>query len=203
MPSLLFIDSQDSFSFNIIDSFYKLGVKNIKMISSTFYQTKEEWKSCCTDSKYSHIILGPGPGAPEEHPLIIDALREVINPTPILGICLGYQIIMTAFYAKIVPTGAPNHGIASAIVHTGKSRLFDSLPETFLVGRYHSLGGYRAQDPIRITATINTGIITDPPLIMAIEHQTLPIFGVQFHPESFLSEHGLTLLNNFCNILKK
>ncbi len=197
--SVLFIDNRDSFTYNIIEYLHRLHVPYISIKDSICTQDVDEWKELI--QPFSHLILGPGPGAPDDFPHIIELIPQLENRIPVLGICLGHQMIIKAYGGDVKPTGFPIHGKTSPIFYSQACQLFNSMPNPFLAGRYHSLGAYETPDALYAVAHLKhemTSYITSP--IMAVEHKTAPIFGVQFHPESFLSEHGLTLLSNFLNL---
>jgi anthranilate synthase/aminodeoxychorismate synthase-like glutamine amidotransferase len=140
----------------------------------------------------SHIILSPGPCSPAEAGISIDVVRHFGPTIPILGVCLGHQCIGAAYGADIVRAMRPVHGRTSPIAHDGSS-IFAGLPTPFRAARYHSLVIARAGLPadLRVTATAEDGEI------MAVEHVRHPVVGVQFHPESVLTEHGYVLLDRF------
>lgn len=144
------------------------------------------------------IILSPGPKRPQDAVECRSVLREFQNKIPILGVCLGHQVIAETFGAVVSKGARPMHGKISDLSHDGTG-LFDGLPETYRVTRYHSLAvcenGFPAQ--LRINARTEDGVI------MGIEHRTLPIYGVQFHPEAVLTEYGHELLENFQKICKR
>lgn len=144
------------------------------------------------------IILSPGPKRPQDAVECRSVLREFQNKIPILGVCLGHQVIAETFGAVVSKGARPMHGKISDLSHDGTG-LFDGLPETYRVIRYHSLAvcenGFPAQ--LRINARTEDGVI------MGIEHRTLPIYGVQFHPEAVLTEYGHELLENFQKICKR
>src|SRR5437764_1303397 len=140
----------------------------------------------------SHIIISPGPCSPGEAGISTDVVRRFGPTIPILGVCLGHQCIGAAYGAGIVRAGRPVHGKAARIDHDGRG-VFAGLPSPFLAARYHSLVLARAGLPadLRVTATADDGEI------MAVEHVRHPVIGVQFHPESVLTEHGYVLLDRF------
>jgi anthranilate synthase/aminodeoxychorismate synthase-like glutamine amidotransferase len=140
----------------------------------------------------SHIVISPGPCSPTEAGISTDVVRRLGPTIPILGVCLGHQCIGAAYGAPIVRAGRPMHGKASCIHHDGRG-IFTGLPSPFQAARYHSLAIARTGVPpeLRITAT------TDDGEIMAVEHTSHPVVGLQFHPESVLTEHGYRLLDRF------
>jgi anthranilate synthase component 2 len=140
----------------------------------------------------SHIIISPGPCSPAEAGVSTEVVRRVGAQIPILGVCLGHQCIGAAYGGEIVRAGHPMHGKTSRITHSGAG-LFTGLPNPFTATRYHSLVIAPASVPpsLRITATSEDGEI------MAVQHVEHPVYGVQFHPESVLTEHGYRLLDHF------
>jgi para-aminobenzoate synthetase component II len=140
----------------------------------------------------SHIIISPGPCSPKEAGISTDLVRQAGPSIPILGVCLGHQCIGAAYGGEILRAGAPMHGKTSRIHHSGTG-LFHGLPSPFTATRYHSLviGPASVPDTLRVTATSDDGEI------MAVQHVEHPVYGVQFHPESVLTEHGYRLLDHF------
>jgi anthranilate synthase component 2 len=193
---LLIIDHYDSFSAMIADYCHQLGA-NYQMLTTD--QISEE---TLTELKPEHIIIGPGPGHPNAREL--DATKKLMRTAiyqqiPLLGICLGHQLIGEIYGARVITATQISHGIICEIQQTG-SRLFNGLPERYWVTRYHSLlieaASLRTTE-LQITAT------TAEHEVMAIEHPNLPVFGIQFHPESVSSEYGLELMANFLAIQNK
>ena len=140
----------------------------------------------------SHIIISPGPCSPKEAGISTELVRQAGPSIPILGVCLGHQCIGAAYGGEILRAGAPMHGKTSRIHHSGTG-LFHGLPSPFTATRYHSLviGPASVPDTLRVTATSDDGEI------MAVQHVEHPVYGVQFHPESVLTEHGYRLLDHF------
>jgi anthranilate synthase/aminodeoxychorismate synthase-like glutamine amidotransferase len=140
----------------------------------------------------SHIIISPGPCSPKEAGISTEAVRQLGSRIPILGVCLGHQCIGAAYGGEIVRAGRPMHGKISRIHHTGQG-LFHGLPSPFIATRYHSLVIAPASVPegLVVTATSEDGEV------MAVQHADHPVYGVQFHPESVLTEHGYQLLDHF------
>ncbi len=145
-------------------------------------------------------MIGPGPGSPSDHTHLVRTIPLLEKTIPILGICLGHQMIVEAYNGKVIPTGTPMHGKSSEIFITRLSCLFRDIPSPFIAARYHSLAAFSISLPLEVTAYAMHHSNTNQHIIMAVEHTSAPIYGIQFHPESFLSEHGLTLLQNFLNI---
>ena len=183
---ILIIDNYDSFVFNIARYFEELG-EATKVIRNDEITPR--------DIRAKAIVISPGPCTPIEAGASRNVVRELSGKLPILGICLGHQVIGEVFGAKIKRAKPPLHGEASAIEHNGDG-LFSGLPQNFSAGRYHSLIVDEIENtPLRVTARAENGEI------MGIQHHTHPTFGVQFHPESILTEHGYDLLRNFLAVI--
>lgn len=186
---ILLIDNYDSFSYNLYQLVGEISA-DIKVIRNDAL-TIDEIKKLSP----RHIILSPGPGRPENAGVIIDVVKNI--DAPILGVCLGHQAICAAFGANITYAKRLMHGKQSEIVCETDSPLFKNLPIRFLVGRYHSLVAESATLPANLTITARA---LDDNEIMAVQHKTLPIYGVQFHPESILTPQGKTILKNFLEV---
>lgn len=186
---VLLIDNYDSFSYNLYQFVGEISA-DIKVIRNDAL-TLDEIKKLSP----SHIIISPGPGRPENAGIIIDVVKNI--DAPILGVCLGHQAICAAFGAKITYAKKLMHGKQSEILCENNSPLFKNLPIRFLVGRYHSLVAESATIPADLKITARA--LNDNE-IMAVQHKTLPIYGVQFHPESILTQHGKTILKNFLEV---
>lgn len=190
---LLMLDNYDSFTYNLVQYFGELGVdvqvhRNDKI-------TVEEIAALNPD----HIVISPGPCTPNEAGISLDVIKHFAGKKPILGVCLGHQSIGQAFGCDIIHAGEIMHGKTSLIYHNN-SGIFNGLANPFHATRYHSLviDKQTIPDCFNITAwTQNDDGSVDE--IMGIEHKTLAIQGVQFHPESILTEHGHALLKNFIN----
>ncbi len=180
------IDNYDSFTYNIVQYFGELGeeVRTVRNDEITI----EEIRAMRPD----RICISPGPKTPLEAGVSIAVLQEFAGKIPILGVCLGHQAIASAFGGKVIRAKQVMHGKTSMIAHTGVG-VFKDLPSPFTVIRYHSLAIERDSLPdcLEVTAW------TDDGEIMAVRHRELDVQGVQFHPESILSEHGHALLKNF------
>lgn len=187
---MILIDNYDSFTYNIVQYLEELGVE--PKIFENDKVTIDELKSLDFDS----IIISPGAGNPDTAGISMAVLEEFYKTKKILGICLGHQCIAKFFGANIVKSENPTHGKMSKIFVCENSNLFKNLPKNFDVTRYHSLEVKKSSIPpdLKITAETQDGII------MALEHNTLPIYGVQFHPEAILTQYGHELLKNFIEI---
>jgi anthranilate synthase/aminodeoxychorismate synthase-like glutamine amidotransferase len=185
---LLLIDNYDSFTFNLADYFKQLG-QDVRVYRNDEITLKE-----AIALKPTHIVISPGPGSPKDSGISIPLIQHFAGHRPILGVCLGHQCIAVAFGASIAPAKHIMHGKLSKITHN-KKYLFKGIDDNFNATRYHSLSIDKdtLSPDFDICATTN-----DPDAeIMAIKHQHYPIFGVQFHPEAVLTEHGLNVLSNF------
>ncbi len=141
------------------------------------------------------IVLSPGPGTPETAGCSLNVVRQFAGEIPLLGVCLGHQTIFQAFGGRVVRADQPMHGRASAVFHD-KSALFEGLPNPFMAGRYHSLVAEEATLPSDLAITART----DDGVIMGLEHRAFRVYGVQFHPESILTQEGYPLLRNFLRL---
>jgi anthranilate synthase/aminodeoxychorismate synthase-like glutamine amidotransferase len=186
---ILLIDNYDSFVHNLARYFRRLGqttqvVRNDQITAAQALALKPE-----------AIVLSPGPCTPAEAGCSLALVRQAAGRVPLLGVCLGHQAIAAAFGGRVVRAGVPVHGQASPILHAGEG-LFAGLPSPLLVGRYHSLVVEEATLPqeLCVTARLEDGTI------MALAHRRWSIWGVQFHPESILTEGGYVLLANFLTL---
>ena len=183
---ILLIDNYDSFVYNLARYVRELGEEAV--VRRHDATTPDEIAALDP----SRIIISPGPCSPAEAGISIEVIRRLGPTIPILGVCLGHQCIGAAYGAGIARAGRPVHGKPSRIAHDGRG-LFAGLPNPFPAARYHSLAIARAGLPaeLRVTATAEDGEI------MAVEHVRHPVTGLQFHPESVLTEHGYVLLDRF------
>ncbi|MDB4882464.1 MAG: glutamine amidotransferase of anthranilate synthase [Gemmatimonadetes bacterium] len=189
---LLVIDNYDSFTYNLVQYLGELGAD--VLVRRNDAVTVEEVGALAP----SGIVLSPGPCAPAQAGVTVDVIRAWGATTPILGVCLGHQAIGEAYGGKVVRAARAVHGKTSQITHDGKE-IFAGLPSPLQVGRYHSLIVERDSLPksLRIVATATD----DPTEIHALRHETHPVWGVQFHPESVLTPHGKQLLRNFLELV--
>lgn len=183
---LLLIDNFDSFTYNLVQCFRTLGTE-VVVVRGKMTNAEE-----CLAFRPSHIVIGPGPGSPNDAPLSLQLIRETAEKIPLLGVCLGHQALAEVWGGKVVRAKVPMHGKTSAIAHNQKG-IFEALPQYFTATRYHSLVVEEVSLPsvLEITARSEQGEI------MALQHRYFPHFGVQFHPESILTTHGVALLKNF------
>jgi len=183
---ILIVDNYDSFVFNVARYFEELG-QTTKVVRNDEVST--------SDLKAKAIVISPGPCTPHEAGQSMQIVKTHSGKVPILGICLGHQVIGEVFGAKVKRAKHPLHGEASDIAHNGEG-LFENLPQNFAAGRYHSLIVEEIEGTqLNITARAGNGEV------MGVQHKTQPTFGVQFHPESILTEHGYDLLRNFLKVV--
>jgi anthranilate synthase component II len=188
---LLMIDNYDSFTFNLVQYFGELG-QEVRV-----FRNDEITLEGISELKPDHLVLSPGPCSPAEAGICVEAIRHFAGQLPLLGVCLGHQAMGAALGGKVVRAQVQMHGKAS-IIATDQQGVFHGLPQQFSVIRYHSLAIERASLPqdLLVTATSEDGEI------MGVRHRGLPLEGVQFHPESILSEHGHAMLRNFLERVK-
>lgn len=189
---MLVIDNYDSFTYNLVQLLGELGaemtvVRNDRM-------GVEEASSLAPEG----VILSPGPGGPDAAGISLELVRRLGSSTPILGVCLGHQVIGAAYGARVVRGPRPVHGKGSPIHHRGRA-LFRGLPEPMEVGRYHSLvvSSEDLPDCLEVTAWTDDGVV------MGLRHRSHPVEGVQFHPESILTPEGRLLLQNFLDDVRE
>ncbi len=183
---LLMIDNYDSFTYNLVQYLGELGAE-VKV-----FRNDEIGLDEIGALAPSHIVISPGPCTPKEAGISVAAIREFAGKIPILGVCLGHQSIGDAFGGRIVHAQRLMHGKTSPIRHRGEG-VFHGLPDPFTATRYHSL----VIEPDSVPAVLEVTAWTDDGEIMGVRHRELAVEGVQFHPESILSEHGHALLKNF------
>ncbi len=187
---ILLIDNYDSFVHNLARYFQRLGqvTRVVRNDAITIPQI--------ADLQPQAVVISPGPCDPQAAGISLEVVSSFYRTIPMLGVCLGHQTIGAAFGGEVVRANEPRHGRTSLVYHDG-SRLFDSLPSPLSACRYHSLvvGRQRWPAALRCTAWTRDG------LAMALEHHDYPIFGVQFHPESILTEGGFQLLENFLKLI--
>ena len=187
---LLMIDNYDSFTYNIVQYFGELGAQ--VAIYRNDEITIEELDALFQQGQFERLCISPGPCSPNEAGISIAAIKHFAGKLPILGVCLGHQAIGAAFGGNIVRSQTQMHGKTS-LMTTDQQGVFADLPRQFTINRYHSLAIDRATLP----ACLQVTAWTDDGEIMGVRHTNLPIEGVQFHPESILTEHGHALLKNF------
>lgn len=183
--SLLLIDNFDSFTYNLLHLLEKVDAFEIEVIRNNELNTVDA-------QKYHAIVISPGPGIPNEAGLLMQFINSHKNSIPILGICLGHQALIELFGGTLTNLTQPYHGIKT-LIQTNQKDLFYNLPEKFHVGRYHSWVAESRTFP----SELECSAVDESGNIMAFSHRTLPIWGVQFHPESILSDFGEEIVNNW------
>jgi para-aminobenzoate synthetase component II len=183
---LLVIDNYDSFTYNLVQYLGEMG-QEVRVVRNDEIPAAE-----IAALAPSHLVISPGPCTPNEAGISLEVIKTYAGKIPILGVCLGHQAIGQAFGGKVVRATRVMHGKTSQISHDGKG-LFTGLPNPFEATRYHSLLIERSSVPDSLDVTAETA----EKEIMAVRHKTLPVEGVQFHPESFLTTSGKDLLRNF------
>ncbi len=188
-PHVLLVDNYDSFTYNLYQYLCELGATVTVRRNDAI--TVSEAQQLAPD----YIVISPGPGTPRDAGISVELIRALGPTTPILGVCLGHQAIAEAYGGVVARAPELMHGKASNIVHSGDGVLA-GLPSPFSAIRYHSLcaSPETLPDVLEVTAKSDSGVI------MAIRHKQFPVEGVQFHPESILTEHGKDLLRNFLNL---
>ncbi len=184
---LLIIDNYDSFTYNLVQYFGELGAEMIVVRNDEVTVDAIE-----KDFRPSRILISPGPGTPDSSGITLAVIERFAGKIPILGVCLGHQAIGQHFGGDVIRAPQPVHGKPVVVTHDGQG-LFAGIPQSFSAARYHSLVVDRCSIPkcLEISAESPDG------LIMGLRHRELPIEGVQFHPESILTDHGKQLLANF------
>jgi para-aminobenzoate synthetase component 2 len=184
---IIVIDNKDSFTYNLVDYIKNISQQPVKVIDvdqvdiATLQYLKPE-----------AIIISPGPGKPSDYPILTHVITTFATTTPILGVCLGFQLIVEYYGGRIIKSDKPIHGHVTTLTHTN-SGIFKGLKQNFQVMRYHSLIAHTASIP----SELNIVAYNEDQIIMAVEHAGLPIYGVQYHPESILSEYGHKQLQLF------
>ena len=187
---LLMVDNYDSFTYNLVQYFGELGAE-VEVFRNDEI-TIDEIGAKLQAGQLDRLVISPGPCSPAEAGISVAAIRHFAGKLPILGVCLGHQSIGAAFGGKIIRAQQLMHGKTSVITTTEEG-VFAGLPKQFTVNRYHSLAIERQSCPVELKVTA----WTDDGEIMGVKHRTLAIEGVQFHPESILTEHGHAMLKNF------
>jgi len=188
MRKILVVDNYDSFVFNLVQYLQQLGAECTVV-------RNDQLKVSDTDN-YDGVLISPGPGTPEAAGISVELVKYCAQKLiPLLGVCLGHQVIAVAYGATVSRAPELLHGKTSVVNHNNKSVLID-IPTPFTATRYHSLAIEKQTlpDEIEVTGSTDSGVI------MAIQHKTLPICGVQFHPESVLTEHGYQMIGNWLEI---
>ena len=181
---LLVIDNYDSFTFNLVQMFrsYELEISVFRADCLSV----EDALQACPD----YVLVSPGPKSPSAAGISTELIRRCTGQFPLLGVCLGMQCMNEAFGGSTVHAPVPMHGKTSSVHHDGTG-LFEGVPQPFTVARYHSLAIAGTSESLKVNARSADGVP------MAVQHVRHPLFGVQFHPESFLTQHGFRLVENF------
>jgi len=184
---ILVIDNYDSFVHNLARYFRQLGCQTRTI------RNDEVDREVVNNLNPQAIVISPGPCSPDEAGYSVHCVSDFAEQIPILGVCLGHQAIVQAFGGRVIRSGQPMHGRSSTVQHAGGA-FFENIPDSFNIGRYHSLIAEpkTLPDCLEVTAKLDDGTI------MAVQHGSAPVVGVQFHPESILTEHGYRMLANFC-----
>jgi anthranilate synthase component II len=183
---VLLIDNYDSFTYNLYQYLAELGA-NVTVVRNDALTVEE-----ARGQEPDLVVISPGPGVPRDAGISVELIRALGPTTPTLGVCLGHQAVAEAFGGVVTRAPELMHGKASDIMHDG-SGVFEGLPSPFSAIRYHSLcaAPEAVPDSLEVTARTESGVI------MGLRHRRYPVYGVQFHPESILTEHGKNLLHNF------
>lgn len=182
---ILMIDNYDSFTWNLVQ--YLSELDEVRTVRNDRVTLEE-----IGDMAPSHIVISPGPGTPDDSGISKDVIRAFQGRVPVLGVCLGHQALGAVFGGRVVRAGEPCHGKVSLIHHEGEG-ILEGMPAPFRATRYHSLVVEESSLPEELKVTART----EDGTVMAMEHRDHPLFGVQFHPESILTESGMNLLRNF------
>jgi anthranilate synthase component 2 len=195
-PKVLLVDNYDSFTFNLVQRLGELGA-DVEVIRNDALSV-----DALLEKNPQRIVLSPGPCTPAEAGICVALVRRLAGldgsaprAIPLLGVCLGHQSLGAAFGAKVIRAPAPVHGHADQVLHDGKA-LFRGAPKPLAAGRYHSLIVEERSLPPALRAVARNR----ERIVMALAHKTLPLFGLQFHPESILTPDGQTLLKNFLEV---
>lgn len=186
---ILVIDNYDSFTYNIVQYLGELGAE-VKV-----YRNDALTVDKITDLKPERILISPGPGVPANAGIAVEAIRKFAGKVPMLGVCLGHQAIGEAFGGNVVRAKTLMHGKTSEICHDSRT-IFRGLPYRFKATRYHSL----VVDEESVPEMLEVSATTPDGVVMGLRHREFPIEGVQFHPESVMTEHGKTIIENFLQL---
>jgi anthranilate synthase component 2 len=186
---VLVVDNYDSFTYNLVHLLEELGADVLVRLSDAL--SVEDARALEPEG----LVVSPGPGRPLDAGRSLELIRELGPVTPTLGVCLGHQAIVEAFGGEVAQARTLVHGKASRIEHDGRG-IFEGLPAGIEVGRYHSLAATRVPDALEVTSR------TDDGEVMGVRHRTLPIEGVQFHPESVLTPDGPAMLRTYLSSLR-
>ncbi|UXS67506.1 aminodeoxychorismate/anthranilate synthase component II [Staphylococcus chromogenes] len=184
---IVMIDNKDSFTYNVVDLLHEATTCQIEVIDISHVDVTQ-----LKEMKPQAIVISPGPGTPRDYPILFEIIRQFESQCPILGVCLGFQLICEYYGGDIVKAPSPVHGHTTEMFHN-QMDLYEGLPSPFKVMRYHSLmvDAETVHSPLVVTSQNEEGII------MGVKHENYPIYGVQYHPESVLSEYGQAQMMNF------
>ena len=185
---IILIDNYDSFTWNLYHFLGDLGAETV------VHRNDKISVGQVLSAKPEAIVISPGPGTPSQAGIIVDLVKEAAGKIPLFGVCLGLQAMGQAFGGDVVRAPSQMHGKVSAVQHSSKG-VFANLPQNFSATRYHSLVVDRSSLPAELEVTAETD-----GLIMGLQHKSLNVHGVQFHPESIASEHGHAILKNFLDL---
>jgi para-aminobenzoate synthetase component 2 len=188
-PKLLLIDNYDSFTYNLVQAFLVLGAE-VHVHRNDLIGVDEAMAL-----RPSHLVISPGPGTPRDAGISMRMIEAFAGRLPIFGVCLGHQSLVEVFGGKVVRAARLMHGKVSPVIHDAKG-LYAGMPQDFQAGRYHSL----IAEPESIPAVLEVTARTAQGEIMGVRHRSLPIEGVQFHPESVLTPDGPALMSNFLKL---
>ncbi len=186
---VLLVDSYDSFTWNLVQALGMLGAEVVVRPNDGLDP------DAAAALRPTHVVAGPGPGRPEDAGALLPILARMMPRVPVLGVCLGHQALAAALGGTVGPAQALVHGKASAVYHDGRT-IYEGLPVPFPAGRYHSLAVAEESLPAELTVSA----YTSDGEIMGVRHRSLPVEGVQFHPESVLTPDGALLLRNFLDL---
>jgi anthranilate synthase component II len=186
---ILVFDNYDSFTYNLVHALREISDAEIEVVRNDKLKLEDA-------VIYDKIVLSPGPGVPSEAGLLLDLIRMYAPTKSILGVCLGHQALCEAFGAKLINLTDVHHGLSEKVTRIANDPLFEGLPDTFDVGRYHSW----AVSPENLPDCIEVTVLDDEGQIMAMRHKQYNIHGVQFHPESVLTPLGKEILSNWLKL---
>ena len=185
-PRILLIDNYDSFTYNLVQAFLVLGAL------VDVHRNDAISVGAALEQDHTHLVISPGPGTPRDAGISMPMIEAFAGRVPIFGVCLGHQSLVEVFGGKVVRAARLMHGKVSPVQHDGRG-VFAGLPQNFSAGRYHSL----IAEPASMPAVLEVTARTAEGEIMGVRHRSLPIEGVQFHPESVLTPEGPALMGNF------
>ncbi|MGO9426301.1 MAG: anthranilate synthase component II [Steroidobacteraceae bacterium] len=185
-PRILLIDNYDSFTYNLVQAFLVLGAE------VDVHRNDAITVDAALRQNHSHLVISPGPGTPRDAGVSMPMIQAFAGRIPIFGVCLGHQSLVEVFGGKVVRAARLMHGKVSSVSHDGKG-VFSGIAQDFQAGRYHSL----IAEPKSIPSVLEVTARTAQGEIMGVRHKSLPIEGVQFHPESVLTPEGPALMGNF------